>query len=152
VDALDCARAVVRRLTAACAQRRVSLHLDAPGGAGAEWRVAGEQARLERVLTNLVENALDHAPPFSTVSLALHADATHVQVNVDDEGAGVPPEKVGLLFQPFTHGEAPAGVPVGFGLYYCRLKVERWGGAVGYLPRRPRGARFWVRLPKVTPA
>jgi signal transduction histidine kinase len=150
VDALACARETLRHLTPAAALHKVRLQLDAPPEAGAERRVAGEQARLERVLMNLIENALDHSPPFSTVRVALREDATHVQINVDDEGVGVPPERVSLLFQPFARGEGQAGGEVGVGLYYCRRKVERWGGTIGYLPRQPRGARFWVRLPKLT--
>jgi signal transduction histidine kinase len=152
-DALACAKEIVRELTATAAPRKVNLQLDPAVEENVKseegWRVAGEKLRLERVLSNLVENALRHAPPFSTVTVGLHQDGTHVQLNVDDEGAGVPPEMVGTLFHKFAQGAHQPLGHIGFGLYYCRVMVERWGGNVGYLPRQTRGSRFWVRLPKL---
>lgn len=148
-DALACVKEVVHSLAPTAALHKVNLQIDAETDAGENWRVVGERLRLERVLASLIENALRHAPPFLTVRVGLRQDDTHVQLNVDDEGAGVPPEIVGTLFHKFAQGGAPQPCHIGFGLYYSRVMVERWGGSVGYLPRQPRGSRFWVRLPKV---
>jgi K+-sensing histidine kinase KdpD len=99
-----------------------------------------------RVLANLVDNAIRYSPANSTVSIDVHREDSSVLATVDDEGPGVPPEVLPLLFAKFAKGrERSAGT--GLGLYFCRITVERWGGGIGYEKRQPRGSRFWVRLP-----
>ena len=51
------------------------------------------------------------------------------------------------LFRKYAQGGGTNG-QVGLGLYFCRITVEGWGGAVGYEPAPGGGARFWFRLPK----
>jgi signal transduction histidine kinase len=113
----------------------------------AEWKVIGEQSRLERVITNLVENAYRHSPPNSTVTIGLQAEEEDILFTIDDEGEGVPPEMVDNLFQKFSQGKNNSGRG-GIGLYFCRMTIERWGGNIGYLPRQEGGSRFWFRLPR----
>ncbi len=113
----------------------------------ADWRVVGDQSRLDRVISNLVENAFRHSLPASTVEIGLQDDAEYVLVTIDDEGRGVPPEIRETLFQKFSQGKENAGKS-GLGLYFCRITVERWGGNIGYLPRPGGGSRFWFRLLK----
>lgn len=110
------------------------------------WQVVGEQSRLERILSNLVENALRHTPVGSTVTLRLQAEADAILCSVEDQGAGVPPESVKYLFQRFFRGQDNTG-KVGLGLYFCHITIERWGGTVGY-ERLADGSRFWFRLRK----
>ncbi|HEY5950800.1 MAG TPA: ATP-binding protein, partial [Kofleriaceae bacterium] len=55
------------------------------------------------------------------------------------------PELLPRLFQKLVRD--PGGTGHGLGLYFCRITVEQWGGGIGYEPRQPGGARFWIRLP-----
>jgi signal transduction histidine kinase len=110
-----------------------------------DWQVVGENLRLERVLSNLVENAWRHSPPDSTVTVGLKEDEGCVLITVDDEGSGVPQDISKNLFQKFFQGKEKCG-RAGLGLYFCRITVERWGGTIGYSPRSEGGSRFWVRL------
>jgi signal transduction histidine kinase len=112
-----------------------------------DWKVIGERSRLERVIFNLVENALRHGPAGSTVSVDARVDGGAVHVCVEDEGNGVPLEQVSGLFEKFAQGRGQIG-KAGLGLYFCRIMVERWGGSIGYTPRPGRGSRFWFRLPR----
>lgn len=148
-DALVSVKEVVHEQSSTATLHKVELQLDPTIDSTSDWHVIAERIRFERVLSNLVENALHHAPPFSTVTIGMHQDGTHVQINVDDEGAGVLPEMAGTLFHKFVPTTQSGGGHVGFGLYYCRVMVERWGGSIGYLPRQPRGSRFWIRLAKL---
>ncbi|MDZ7962524.1 MAG: HAMP domain-containing sensor histidine kinase [Aulosira sp. DedQUE10] len=111
----------------------------------ADWRVIGDRSRLDRVISNLAENALRHSPQESTVEIGLQQDDESVLVTVDDRGTGVAPELVATLFQKFSQGKNRSG-RAGLGLYFCRITVERWGGKIGYLPRPEGGSRFWFRL------
>ncbi|HYE74553.1 MAG TPA: HAMP domain-containing sensor histidine kinase [Blastocatellia bacterium] len=147
-DALVCAKDVIQEMASIASLHKVNLQLDQTIDDQMNWLVISEQARLERVISNLVENALRYSTPFSTVVIGLHQDDSHVQINVDDEGSGIPPEMNNTIFYKFTLAAQPGG-HFGFGLYYCRVMVERWGGSIGYLPRQPRGSRFWLRLSKL---
>lgn len=108
-------------------------------------RVQGERRRLDRVLSNLLENALQYGQRGSRVEVSLdHSFAGRVRVRIDDEGPGLDPEVAQALFTKF--GQRRKGGKVGLGLYFCRITVERWGGAIGCEVRDPRGSRFWVEL------
>jgi signal transduction histidine kinase len=145
-DLLGCARQVLNDLAATASLHKVNLQLDPKTDCTRDWKVVGERVRLQRVIMNLVENALRVGPPFSVVNVSLREEASYVTLSVEDEGAGVSQELTGTLFQKFAPTK---GGHYGFGLYFCRIMVERWGGTVGYAPRPPRGSRFWLRLPKL---
>jgi signal transduction histidine kinase len=148
-DAEACCREVVRALLPAAAAAKVQLALSPAVGPTTGWKVAGEKNRLERVLFNLIENALRHTASGTTVTVGLQRQEDFVTVTVDDEGPGIPREAAAGLFQKFSQGEGYAG-KAGLGLYFCRITVERWGGEIGCTSRPGRGARFWFRLPAVT--
>ena len=145
-DVLSCTRAVLNELAATASLHKVNLQLDPNTECHRKWKVVGERLRLQRVILNLVENALRAGPPFSVVTVSLHDMGADIMVSVEDEGSGVAAELVGTLFQKFAQTK---GGQYGFGLYFCRIMVERWGGSIGYAPRPHRGSRFWVKLPKL---
>jgi signal transduction histidine kinase len=111
--------------------------------------VVGEQSRLERVIFNLVENAIRHSPEGSLVTVGVKSEGQSLLVTVDDQGSYVPQDRVGGLFEKLGQFGERSG-PSGLGLYFCRLMVERWGGTTGYSPRPRGGNRFWLRLPRVS--
>jgi signal transduction histidine kinase len=97
---------------------------------------------LDRVLSNLLVNALRHGAPPVVVS----ADRTdrHLRVAVEDEGGGIAPEVVPRLFDRFERGEEGHGS--GLGLAIARAYARAHGGDLLYDPRE-RGARFELVLP-----
>lgn len=112
-----------------------------------DWKVIGDRQRLERVITNLAENAFRHTPSHSTVTITLTPDPEFIHLTIDDEGRGVSPDLVPHLFKKFSQGQHKSG-RIGLGLYFCRITVERWGGKIGYTPSPTGGARFWFSLPR----
>ncbi|MBD2521486.1 sensor histidine kinase KdpD [Nostoc sp. FACHB-133] len=113
-----------------------------------DWKVMADKSRLDRVISNLVENAYRYSNPDSIVTIGLQLDGQYVLFTIDDCGLGVPPEMEKNLFQKFSQGKGKSG-RVGLGLYFCRITLERWGGMIGYLPRLEGGSRFWFRLPRL---
>jgi signal transduction histidine kinase len=107
-------------------------------------RVIAEEARLHRVLANLVDNAIHHSPAGGSVVLSSEREHDELRVFVDDDGPGVSRELRPRLFERFATGRERGGS--GLGLYFCRITVERWGGAIGYHLRADGGSRFWFRL------
>jgi signal transduction histidine kinase len=146
-DMVWCAQAVVEALRPSCVRNQVTLQLAPDIDVAAEWRVVGEASRLERVIFNLVDNALRHSPVGSAVTVDIAADEVGVFVTVDDEGPGVPPDLMGTMFEKFSQARVQPG-QAGLGLYFCRITIEGWGGTIGYSPRATGGARFWFRLPR----
>ncbi|MGE0488741.1 MAG: sensor histidine kinase [Vulcanimicrobiota bacterium] len=137
------ARRVVDGLRPAFEEGGVGLQLEAPDGA---VLVVGEDSKLERVLSNLLENALRNLKPGHRVSVRLSRDGEGWQLEVLDDGPGVPEEAVGRLFQKLAKGKTGGG-KIGLGLYFCRLTVDSWGGRIGYRRASGGGANFWFWLP-----
>ncbi len=93
--------------------------------------VLADEARIEQVLTNLLDNALKYSPGGGVVALSVLAEGAGVAVAVRDTGIGLPPGAGEAIFAPFgraanaTTGNLPG---MGLGLYICRSIVERHGG------------------------
>lgn len=150
-DVAQCAKSVVRDFAAAFVERDVKLELDPRLDLTRSWRVVGDEPRLRRIYSNLLENALRHSPPRSTVVVGIADEGRYLRAFVDDRGVGLPlGEAASQLFRRFVRGKERGG-KAGIGLYFCRITVERWGGTVGCDARRGGGARFWFRLPRHEP-
>ncbi len=149
-DALSAAREVVSLLSPAFDLKGVHLQIEFDREPGLDWKVVGEQSRLQRVFSNLIENALRHSPAGSTVTVRLE-QGDQLTASIEDQGSGVPPEVASHLFEKFTQGGGKSG-KIGLGLYFCRITVEHWGGSMGQEPSPGGGSRFWFKLPRPTSA
>jgi signal transduction histidine kinase/DNA-binding response OmpR family regulator/HPt (histidine-containing phosphotransfer) domain-containing protein len=147
-DLLACAKQAIEEFSPAFRERQIGLSLGAHAGDSRGWRVVGDSSRIDRIFGNLLENAMRYAPKGSTVTIGVENHDEFVLAFVDDEGPGLPPDqRPDQLFALFSKGKAHAG-KAGLGLYFCKITVERWGGAIGADTRKRGGARFWFRLPR----
>ena len=149
-DVSQCARSVIKQLTATFVMKGVSWELVLSPEHMDSWKVTGHAERLERVLYNLLENALRHTPVGSTVTIRLVEEQGSIRVAVEDQGLGLKPGLQDKLFERFRQGEQSPG-KAGLGLFFCRIMVKRWGGEIGCQPLSSGGAQFWFRLPKPQP-
>jgi len=106
---------------------------------------------VQRMLINLVENALRHAPRESVVTIACAPTHDGIELQIRDTGVGVPPEMREKIFDPFVQVEAGAERPVtrggrGLGLAFCKLVAEAHRGSIVVEDGAP-GALFRVSLP-----
>jgi signal transduction histidine kinase len=113
-----------------------------------ELEVTIDRATIDRVVGNLVANALHHGDVPVTISAA-HRDR-HLRIVVEDEGSGVADDFVPFLFDRFRRSDpsrevSPTGT--GLGLAIARAYARAHGGDVLYAPQRPTGARFELVLP-----
>ena len=105
------------------AVKRIGFRVDCPG----ELRVAADQEQLRLVLLNLMLNAIQAAPPGGRVSLAARPGGDRVAVTVADNGAGIKPEDLEQIFEPyFSKREGGTGL----GLALVRRIVAEHGGQV----------------------
>jgi signal transduction histidine kinase/CheY-like chemotaxis protein/HPt (histidine-containing phosphotransfer) domain-containing protein len=147
-DLLACAKQAIEEFTPAFRERHIRLTLRAHAHGSRGWRVAGDASRIDRIFGNLLENAMRYAPKGTSVTIGLQDHDGFVFASVDDEGPGLPPgQRADQLFALFAKGKTHAG-KAGLGLYFCKITVERWGGAIG-TETREGGSRFWFRLPRV---
>jgi two-component system, sensor histidine kinase and response regulator len=111
--------------------------------------VTADPDLLRRLLENLIDNALRHAPPGSTLTIASRRGADGVELRVADQGRGIAPELREKLFERFVQGTAEQMLTRsgrGLGLAFCRLAVEAHGGKMWVEDAKP-GAVFCVRFP-----
>ncbi|MEW6252625.1 MAG: ATP-binding protein [Planctomycetota bacterium] len=108
-----------------------------------------EPALIYRVLLNLVSNAIKHNRAGTRVRLgaALAADGQAVMVTCSDDGAGIAPDRLPTLFEPFQAGELAPAASTGLGLAFARSAVEAHGGHIWCESTPGRGARFCFTLP-----
>jgi two-component system heavy metal sensor histidine kinase CusS len=115
--------------------------------------VEGHGRDLERLLRNLVENAIRHSPRGSTVRIEARADEEHARLEVSDEGPGVPESARERIFEPFFRLSASCSshAGAGLGLAIGRSIARAHGGDL-WVDASQSGARFVARLPVSRPA
>lgn len=110
-----------------------------------------DAARVQRVLYNLVQNAIRHTPPDGTVLLEAQEEPDAVRVDVVDSGEGIAAADLPLIFDRFYRGEKSrvrGQGGAGLGLAIARGLVEAHGGRIWAQSAPGRGARFSFVLPK----
>ncbi len=131
LDGMDLPHDRVVTLTAP----RVIAHVDA--------------GKVERIMENLVANALKYSPPRAAVWISVMDRGGVPTLVVEDAGPGVEPSEREAVFEPFHRGGAGAGVPgVGIGLSLVRAFAELHGGNAWVEERPGGGARFVVTFPE----
>lgn len=110
--------------------------------------VRGDVVKLERVLNNLVGNAVKFSPERTTVTLTCQQRAGSVVVSVSDQGPGIDPEHQQSVFGMFDRGPDPSGTPgFGLGLYISREIAVKHGGTLELESRPGEGATFRLSIP-----
>ena len=140
-------QAVVRKLQNKSAIHRLKVNV--PGNLP---EVMIDASRMERVLHNLVENAIKYSPKGGEVVIYGRRQGSEVIIGVSDQGIGISPEDVGRLFHSFerldvSHRFAVSGV--GLGLTVCRILVEAHGGRIWAESEPGKGSTFYLALPVV---
>jgi PAS domain S-box-containing protein len=121
------------------------------GDAPADSVVYGDPALLERMVDNLVANAVRHTSPPATVWVGLaesSATVDAIELSVEDDGDGVPDESKAAIFEPYVRGHRTDRPGSGIGLFLVREFAEHHGGTAECVDRPGGGVRFVVTLPR----
>lgn len=107
---------------------------------------------IERVLWNLLENAIKYAPAHQPIEILARQNGTHIDITVCDCGSGLPEGTAEALFEVFQRGETESSVPgVGLGLSIAKTIVEAHQGHISAQNRPAGGACFCITLPIGSP-
>jgi signal transduction histidine kinase len=163
VDVKEVISSVVKSETRSAEKRRHDLrfdpNLEVPP-------VCADPKELRRVLSNIVENAIKYTPDGGSIVLSALQQDGQVAINVADNGRGIPPEDMPILFdkfhrgRPVPHSEAMRDATtdaefledadvsgVGLGLYLARNVMEQMGGRITVESRVGQGSTFKLHLP-----
>jgi signal transduction histidine kinase len=142
VDLADAAGEALRSLSHRAEVLRVALRLDATPAS-----VSGDPDRLRQLLGIVIDNAIQHSPADSVVSVVVRPEARQAIVTVDDAGPGIRPENLDRVFDRFWRAPDAPHQGTGLGLSIARWIAEQHGGAIVASNRSDGGARFEIRLP-----
>jgi signal transduction histidine kinase len=109
----------------------------------------GNQKLLRQILANLLSNAIKYSPEESQVEVHLIGDASHITVQVTDQGMGIPLEDQSNLFESFSRGSNVGVIPgTGLGLAIVKECIELHKGKIIIESQEGKGTQVTVRLPK----
>ncbi|MFJ4431805.1 KinB sensor domain-containing domain [Pseudomonas sp. NPDC089395] len=109
-------------------------------------RIQADIAQLDRVLDNLLHNAIRHTARGGRIRLHARRHAERVIISVEDNGEGIAYGQQGRIFEPFVQvGRKKGGA--GLGLALCKEIVQLHGGRMGVFSRPGQGTQFYMALP-----
>ena len=111
--------------------------------------IEADPARLEQVLANLLSNAVQYSPKYTTIILKVGKAADNIVIEVQDEGKGLTPEEQKKLFDPYhrVQQDTQKYPGIGLGLAICKQIVEAHGGSIGIESKLDRGTCFSLKIP-----
>jgi two-component system sensor histidine kinase VicK len=137
----------------AALKAQITFRFDVPG----DLTVDVDQDRILQVLSELVSNAIKFSPPQTIIKLAAqsagqNADTgnNEVCIMIEDQGRGIPQEKLDMIFERFQQGDASDSRALGgtgLGLAICRRIVQQHGGLIWAESEPGKGSRFLFTLP-----
>lgn len=113
--------------------------------------IDADAERLVQVVSNLIDNAVKYTPDSGHIDVAVTIDGREAGIVIEDDGAGIPSDRVESIFEPFaqlSESRSSARGGMGLGLSLVRRLTELHGGTVEVTSSgRDRGSRFAVHLP-----
>ncbi|HEY8427735.1 MAG TPA: ATP-binding protein [Sandaracinaceae bacterium] len=148
VELWDVVSAAIERTSPLLEEQAHVLTVDVPRSG---LTVRADPVRLAQVLENLLSNSAKYTPPCGRIAVRARRDGDAIVIEVEDDGAGIPPPLLPQLFAPFVQGErtierAQGGLGIGLSLVHALVSLH--GGSVEAHSEGPgKGTRMTVRLP-----
>jgi two-component system sensor histidine kinase KdpD len=149
LDVTELAEQVIAKLTPSAKMLQLNLNLSVSPNAP---DVRGDAKWLSLALTEIIQNAVNHAPPNSDIDINIdEPEWGKLRIAVIDAGPGVPADYRELIFEPFVRAPNAQGSGLGLGLSLARTIVQAHGGELRAEPGpRDQGAAFIIDLPALS--
>ncbi|MNG01846.1 Alginate biosynthesis sensor protein KinB [compost metagenome] len=130
------------RFATAAEEKEINLLVEVQGPLP---RLQADPPQLDRVLDNLLDNALRHTGSGGRIRLQARRHGDRVIISVEDNGEGIAYGQQGRIFEPFVQvGRKKGGA--GLGLALCKEIVQLHGGRIGVYSRPGQGTQFYMTL------
>jgi PAS domain S-box-containing protein len=145
IDVGRMVREVVEQMQPTAAARELHLHSHVLEEPPALW---GDPDLLQRVLLNLLDNAIKFTPPHGEIDVSVsQPDPESLMFAISDTGAGIPPEFHEQIFDRFSRVPNQETRGTGLGLAFCRLAIDAHGGHIWAESQPEQGTTFKFTLP-----
>jgi two-component system, sporulation sensor kinase C len=149
IDICKIVQQVVQMLHSSANNRGVHLKVVSDGS---ELRATLPEGQVKQVLYNLGRNAIQASDRHQSVTFSATLAAGRVLLEVEDEGGGIEPDILPLIFEPYFSTKGSIGEPsMGLGLSISRSLVDSMGGRIAVESFAGKGSRFLVELPLCSP-
>jgi|GEM_PF-3832280 len=151
VDPAEAVGEMAKNMSFAAKGRNITIRTDCQPDLP---QFAVDSVLLDRILANLITNAIKYSPSNSEVLVSVKMRGDRFRFEVKDSGPGIPSSAAERLFQKFYRVEGADRSKYsgsGLGLYFCKLAVEAHGGEIG-VNTGSGGTSFWFELPHIPPA
>ncbi len=127
----------------------VTLKWNAPEGI----RLVGDNQMIQRMLSNLLDNAVKYTPAGGSVTVSASEEDTQILIAVKDTGIGISPDDLSRIFERFYRGDqSRSEAGIGLGLSLAKAIARAHGGEITVTSAPNQGSTFTVILPKAKPA
>ncbi len=145
VDLVDVVRGACELFETVAEDKQITIHTDLP----AQCMIRGDLQRLQRVVSNLLDNALKYTPAEGDVTIALSTENDTARIVFEDNGTGMVAEELSHIFERFYRCERSRSEPGnGLGLSLVLAFVRAHGGDVTVTSTPGQGSAFAVALPR----
>jgi signal transduction histidine kinase/DNA-binding response OmpR family regulator/ligand-binding sensor domain-containing protein len=144
-DIVKFTKDIVNTFVSTAADKQIEIKFSANKG---YLQVGFDPDKLEKIIFNLLSNALKFTPEGGVVSVEINSCTDYVEIAVQDNGRGISAENIGRIFERFYQAGGAGGTAgTGIGLALTKELVELHDGEISVESRENQGSRFTVKLP-----
>jgi len=145
LDLVQIIRRSAEEMAPICGRQGIRLETELPEHLP---EILADRESLLRVFANLIGNAVKYTPEQGKITLKAESDAYYVTARVCDTGAGIPPDKLPFIFEPFyrARGKQERQPGSGLGLTFCKRIMELHGGEIGVASKEAEGSAFFLKF------
>jgi signal transduction histidine kinase len=126
-------------------EKEIRISVQLPGSA----YICGDRSKLERIVANLLENAIKYTPPRGNVTISAHMEENRMAIQIADTGLGIPEKEIPKIFQRFYRCDASRSESgLGLGLSLAKVFAESLGGSISVKSVLRKGSIFTINLPQ----